>query len=229
MDDIERLFEEKISQIIVSETNSSVPSSVMIPFVTAIETPLASTVAAPPVSISTTPCKMSVNIQADFVIETNMVLTALQGCLSWRNLAARRAVRTFTPEERIVSNCWGVCGKQALNTTRLDAIMRMCLKYFPLDCLEKEVNAFKDMRNAVDEACRKTKLNDSENVVPRSSIFWLLQFTLLNFTCSCKIFFNLQFFLKFFYISVQYCISSIFYSFCKPVTFFFTEFSSAVC
>jgi hypothetical protein len=100
------------------------------------------------------------------VIETNVVLTALQGFRSRRNLAARLTFRTFTPEERIASNYRRVCGKQALNATKLEAIMQMYLKHFPLDRPEKEVNAFKDMRNVVDEACRKTKLNDSENAVP---------------------------------------------------------------
>ena len=48
MDDIERLFEGKTSQITLSETNSSVPSSVMTQFVMAVKTSLASIVATPP-------------------------------------------------------------------------------------------------------------------------------------------------------------------------------------
>jgi hypothetical protein len=78
MDDMEKLIEEKMSQVTVT---SETASSVMTPFRTSGETPLASTVATPPVSISTTLLQdVCVNVQSEFAIGTNTVLTALQGC-----------------------------------------------------------------------------------------------------------------------------------------------------
>ena len=36
----------------------------------------------------------------------------------------------------------------------------------PLECLETSTTAEKEMRNAIDEVCRKTKITRSENELP---------------------------------------------------------------
>ncbi len=47
---------------------------------------------------------------------------------------------------------------------RPEAIHKVCIKNFPLERLETKTMAEKDMRNAIDEACRKTKpITESEN------------------------------------------------------------------
>jgi hypothetical protein len=61
-----------------------------------------------------------------------------------------------------------VCGKNALNGLKVKAIHLVCLKHFPLEQNEQAFHAEKDMQNAIDEACQKTKLpnDDSENIRP---------------------------------------------------------------
>ena len=61
-------------------------------------------------------------------------------------------------EERIGSNSRGLCGKKALNGVKVKAIHNVCIKHFPLQRMETTAMADKDMRNAIDEACRKTKV-----------------------------------------------------------------------
>ena len=54
---------------------------------------------------------------------------------------------------RAGSNCHGKQGKTVLDREKLKA----CMHYFPLQHLETQIMADKEMRNAVDEVCRKTK------------------------------------------------------------------------
>ena len=75
---------------------------------------------------------------------------ALQSCWSRRNLAGRLAARVFTMREKMGSNCRGKQGKLPLDQGKL-------LPIFPLQQLETQQSADKDMRNAVDEVCRKTR------------------------------------------------------------------------
>ena len=54
----------------------------------------------------------------------------------------------------------------ALNREKLKAIFATCMKHFPLQRLETQLMADKEMRNAVDEVCRKTKTaGEDENSV----------------------------------------------------------------
>ena len=123
----------------------------------------------------------SVNLK-DFSIPREHIISALNGCCSQGNLVSRLTTRIFTAEERlsgnsrglcgkrslnsikldavhrVSSNSRGLCGKRSLNSIKLDAVHRVCLKHFPLDRLEQESHTQKDMRNAIDEACQKTKL-----------------------------------------------------------------------
>ena len=63
----------------------------------------------------------------------------------------------FLAEERICSNLLGLCGKKALNGIKIKAIHDLRLKHFPLERMDTEDSANKDMRYAIDEVCRKTK------------------------------------------------------------------------
>ena len=99
----------------------------------------------------------------DFSIPREHIVSALKGCRSQGNLVSRLTTRIFTAEERLSGNSRGLCGKRCLNSIKLDAVHRVCLKHLTLDRMEQESHTKKDMRNAIDEACQKTKLK-SENV-----------------------------------------------------------------
>ena len=87
----------------------------------------------------------------------DVVATAVFGCRSRRNLAARLAAKVFTVRERQASNCHGVMGKTPLDIFRVKAIYAVSMHHFPLQRLEMKVIADKEMRTAIDEVCRKTK------------------------------------------------------------------------
>ena len=74
----------------------------------------------------------------DFSIPREHIISALNGCRSQGNLVSRLATRIFTAEERLSSNSRGLCGKRSLDSIKLDAVHRVCLKHFPLDRLEQE-------------------------------------------------------------------------------------------
>ena len=104
----------------------------------------------------------------DSVIAQEDLKAALSSCRSRRNLAARRALRLFSPQERAESNCRGVLGKKTLKKAKVAAIFNVSMKQFPLQRLETDAMAAKEMRNAVDECCRKTRvpLSQDENTDP---------------------------------------------------------------
>ena len=82
----------------------------------------------------------------------------LASCKSRRNLAARLANKLFTTQEKASSNCRGVCGKTALNCLKVKAIFSTCIKHYPLDRLETGTTAEKEMRNTIEDVCRKIKI-----------------------------------------------------------------------
>ena len=94
------------------------------------------------------------------------VAHCLKACKSRRNLAGRLATRLFSAQERVGSNCRGACGKRKLNTLKVRSIYSCCIANFPLERLETSITAEKEMRNAIDEVCRKTKITQSENLLP---------------------------------------------------------------
>ena len=91
------------------------------------------------------------------VIPEEVIMQAMQCCKSRRNLAGRLCNKIFPEAVRQASNCRGVLGKRPLNPATVKAIYTVCLKKFPLDRFETNLQAEKEMRNAIDEACRKTK------------------------------------------------------------------------
>ena len=54
-------------------------------------------------------------------------------------------------------NCHGMQGKAALDGEKLKAIFATYMHHFQLQRLETKIMADKEMRNAVDEVCTKTK------------------------------------------------------------------------
>ena len=98
-----------------------------------------------------------------YSIPPTLVASCLHGCKSRRNLAGRLAAQIFPAEERKLSNVKGALGKKRLDPLKANAIFTVCLQKFPLDRLETRLLAEKDMRNAVDETCRKTKIPGCEN------------------------------------------------------------------
>lgn len=99
------------------------------------------------------------------IVSHSDVLQCLNACRSRRNFASRLALKTFTATERAGSNCRGACGKKALNCFKVKSIFQLCVQHFPLDRLETSSGAEKEMRNAIDEVCRKTKIKETENIV----------------------------------------------------------------
>ena len=67
----------------------------------------------------------------------------------------------FSEQEKLPSNLCGICGKKALNCFKLKAVHSTCLKHYPLEKLETVAVAEKEMRNAIDEVCRKTLATES--------------------------------------------------------------------
>ena len=92
-----------------------------------------------------------------YTISNDVMTLALQSCRSRRNLAGRLAARVFTMREKMSSNCRGKQGKSPLDQGKLLTIFTVCMQHFPLQRLETQQSADKDMRNAVDEVCRKTR------------------------------------------------------------------------
>ena len=95
--------------------------------------------------------------QGGYVVPADVVATSLFGCRSTQNLAARLAAKIFTVRERQASNCRGVMEKTPLDVFRVKAIYAVSMHHFPLQRLETQVIADKEMRTAIDEVCRKTK------------------------------------------------------------------------
>ena len=96
----------------------------------------------------------------------DVVSTAVFGCKFRRNLAARLAAKVFMLQERQGSNCHGVLGKTPLDVYCFKVSYCVCMQHFPLQRLEMQLLADKEMRTAIDETCRKTKdisLMDKEN------------------------------------------------------------------
>ena len=103
---------------------------------------------------------------SSYGIATEVLNLALQGCRSRRNLAGRLAAQVYTLRERSGSNCRGKQGKTALDQVKLKAIFTTCMQQYPLQRLETQLTADKEMRNAIDEVCRKTRpITEPENQV----------------------------------------------------------------
>ena len=64
------------------------------------------------------------------------------------------SVKIYTLRERTGSNCRGKQGKTALDQEKLKAIFTSCMQHFPL---KMQLTADKEMCNAVDKVCRKSK------------------------------------------------------------------------
>ena len=54
-------------------------------------------------------------------------------------------------------------GEEDTDKTKVAAIFNVSMKQFPLQQLETDAMAAKEMRNAVDECCRKTRVPHSQD------------------------------------------------------------------
>ena len=92
----------------------------------------------------------------------------------WLILAGWLASRLFTKQEKCGSNTRGMCGNKALNVSEVKTIYSCCISNYPLERLETSTVAERDIRNAVDKVCRKTKVQ-REKFLPfsQSSCFHL--------------------------------------------------------
>ena len=99
-----------------------------------------------------------------YQIPAEDITSALNVCRSWRNLAGRLTVKIFSPRGRASSNCRGKLGKAALNSLKVKLIYSACMQYYPLQHLETHFMADKEIRNAIDETCQKSRAAETENV-----------------------------------------------------------------
>lgn len=99
-----------------------------------------------------------------FEIPLSMVKDAAQGCRSRRNLAGRLADTIFTAEEKCTSNCRGVKKKQ-LDFQKTSAIRRACIAEFPGKQHETERMIEKEVREGIDEMCRRSTRKASTSTV----------------------------------------------------------------
>ena len=81
----------------------------------------------------------------------------MNGCKSRRNLAGRLTQTLFTENEKRISNVRGVAGKVALDVWKVEAIQEACYQQFPADRTESKIATDRELRNAMDEICRKSR------------------------------------------------------------------------
>ena len=143
-------FQISQSETSTAPTVSYISPNDLAPFQIADDT---GTVTSPPLAIQ---LQHSFNLQ-EYVIPESTIYSCLIACKSRRNLASRLATQVFTVEKTTTSNSRGLCGKKALDPSKLKAIHEVAVKNYPLERLETKASTEKEMRTAIDEACRKTK------------------------------------------------------------------------
>ena len=72
--------------------------------------------------------------------------------------------KLFSYEERSTSNVSGKCGKRALDSKRIDQIIRSCFEMFPLTNTENLHKAWQDCIKAIDTAGRSLSRKTKENL-----------------------------------------------------------------
>ena len=82
---------------------------------------------------------------------------AKNGCRSRRNLAGRLTMKLFSQDEKENSNFRGVLGKAKLDHIKTDGIRRTCLDVFPPKQYETSQMIDREIREGIDEMCRRTK------------------------------------------------------------------------
>ena len=55
-------------------------------------------------------------------------------------------------------------GKKQLNRPKVKAVYVTAMKYYPLQQLETDLTMEREMQQAIDEVCRKTKIVDLKNI-----------------------------------------------------------------
>ena len=90
-----------------------------------------------------------------FEIPFRELREASHGCRSRRNLAGRLANLLFTDEEKSTSNYRGVLNKKRLDIRKTEAIRKACTSDFPPKQYETSQMVERDIREGVDEMCRR--------------------------------------------------------------------------
>ena len=159
-----RMLEEKVSPLQPPRKNSLLPAMPMPSFPMEMATSFSPYWVPSQETLQThleSPqplCDVSSRLnETDFCIPAEDISSALPACRSHRNLAARLAAKFFSPQQRLGSNCRGVLGQKALNGPKVKAVLNACTQHFPLQWLKSASSSEKEMRNAIDEVCRKTK------------------------------------------------------------------------
>ena len=133
----------------------------------AMNTPTAATVESSALQdVSSRSNVVGTDTQGGYVVPPDVVSSVIFRCKSRRNKAARLAGKLFNVHKSCRSNCRGVLGKMALDVHRVKAIFSTCMQHFPLQRLETQVLADKEMRTAIDKLCPETKTShavDREN------------------------------------------------------------------
>jgi len=160
-----RMLEEKVSALQPPRENPPLPATPMPPFTMEMAIPFSPSLLDSQETLQThleSPqpvCDVTSRLnETDICIPAKDVSSALPACRSHRNLAARLAAKVFSPQQRLGSNYRGVLGKKALNGPNVKAIFNACMQHFPLQRIESKSSSEKEMRNAIDEVCRETKL-----------------------------------------------------------------------
>ena len=155
-----RMLEERVSALQLPRENPPQPVTPMPSFTMEMATPFSPSqeTLQTPMESPQPLCDVSSRFnETDYCIQAEDISFALTACRSRRNLAARLAAKVFSPQQHLGSNCRGVLGKKALNGPKVKAIFNACMQHFPLQRLESASSSEKEMRNAIDEVCRKTK------------------------------------------------------------------------
>ena len=82
---------------------------------------------------------------------------------SRKNFATNLARELFSYDERCSSNVSGTCGKEKLDTKRMEVIKKFCFENFPLSTTENSYKAWHDCIKAIDTAGRSLVRKNKEN------------------------------------------------------------------
>lgn len=112
------------------------------------------------VSPTDTPNSQVDDLSVFYQIRDHIIDESLDQCRSRRNLAGRLCNQVFTIDEKKTSNFRGVKDKKCLDKKKTAAIRRVCLKHFPPNPHEPIKMVERDIREGIDEMCRRCARKD---------------------------------------------------------------------
>ena len=144
-------MEDAIKQLLLQSNSSN--SSFVSPAPTILATPSNQPTYTPCRRLSLT---SSTTDEMPYQIPEAVVRNIIPGCRSRRNLAGRLTGVLFTEEEQLTSNVRGVLNKNQLDPQKVDAIRRTCIGHFPPLQHETGPMIEREIREGVDEMCRRS-------------------------------------------------------------------------